>query len=86
MHGSTNEAAVVGIDARGVLVMCGRRDAGQQGGAPGACRAVRCRARAFLQSDCGTDYVVRPAGFGSGEVAGFVHAQRRKDIVLHINI
>ncbi|SKT74501.1 Uncharacterised protein [Mycobacteroides abscessus subsp. abscessus] len=43
-------------------------------------------ARVFLQSDCGTDYVVRPAGFGGGKIAGFVHAQRCKDIVLHINI
>lgn len=86
MHGTAQQCPEVGVDTRGVLVVRGRCDAGQQVGVPAAGRALVRPGPAGIDNYGIAANLVRAAGFGGRKVPGVGQAQWRKHVVLHVVI
>ena len=86
MHGAAQKPADIRIDPRGVFIARGRRDPGQNVGAPRIGRAGLALRRARVIGDRVAQDPVGPAGFRRRQVEGVGHAQRRKDVVVGVEV
>ena len=91
MHGASKKVTKIGILARigsAFLVNCRWCDARQQTGAPGTGRTGDQLAPSWRGSPGNRSSSERVGAtcLGWRKVAGFVHAKRRKDILLNVNV